>query len=144
MSIDFSVLIWTIITFLLLIVLLNFTLYKPLRSFMAKRQQEIDEGVAAGKEAQALLNAQKAQQTQALDESAQGITQARQEQAASMLRVREEAETEANRQAEARREDFLACLDQEEADLSAALEADLKPWLALLAKKIEITGPEEG
>lgn len=144
MSIDFSVLIWTIITFLLLIVLLNFTLYKPLRSFMAKRQQEIDQGVAAGKEAQALLDAQKAQQAEELNQSSQGVLQAKQEQAAAMLRVREEAETMANRQAEIRREDFLARLDQEEADLTAALEADLEPWLALLTQKVEITGPEEG
>ena len=144
MSIDFSVLIWTILSFLLLIVLLNFTLYKPLRSFMAKRQQEIDEGIAAGAEARALLEADKDRQDAELAQSSLAVSKARQDQAAALVRVREEAEVEANRLAEARREAYLAQLDQEEAELTAALEADLDTWVALLAQRLELAGPEEG
>ena len=143
MSIDFSVLIWTILSFLLLLVLLNFTLYKPLRSFMAKRQQEIDEGVAAGKQAQALLDAQKDRQDAELAQSSLVAAKAKQDQAAALVHAREEAEIEANRSAEARREAYLTRLDQEEAELTAALEADIDTWVALLARKLDLAGPEE-
>lgn len=143
MSIDFSVLIWTILSFLLLLVLLNFTLYKPLRSFMAKRQQEIDEGVAAGKQAQALLDAQKDRQDAELAQSSLAAAKAKQDQAAALVHVREEAEIEANRSAEARREAYLTRLDQEEAELTAALEADIDTWVALLARKLDLAGAEE-
>ena len=44
-SINISELIWTVINFLLLVLLLNRFLYKPVISFMENRQARIDAGL---------------------------------------------------------------------------------------------------
>ena len=144
MSIDFSVLIWTIITFLLLMVLLHFTLFRPLRSFMAKRQQEIDAGVEAGEQAQEALEAQKTRQQAELAEQALLIDRVRQENAGSLTAFREQAQTQAIRDAEQQREVFQARLAREEEALAAGLEQDTEGWVALLAEKLFAHKPEEG
>ena len=143
MRIDVSVLIWTIINFLLLMVLLNFTLFRPLRTFMAKRQQEIDAGVAAGKAAQEALADQKARQAEALAQRNQAVTQARQAGANARIAQREQAEVQANRDAEQRREAFLESLSQEETALAAALEGETQAWVDLLAEKLSHRQGEE-
>lgn len=51
MSIDFSVVFWTIVNFSLLSVLLNKFLFKPVKAFMKDRQERIAAGVRAGEEA---------------------------------------------------------------------------------------------
>lgn len=57
MSINFSVLAWTIINFVVLMLLLNRFLYQPIAAFMQQRQQRIDEGIAQGQQSQQQLSA---------------------------------------------------------------------------------------
>ena len=53
MSIDLSVFIWTIINFVVLMVLLNFVLFKPIHKILDERKERINSGLAAGEEARA-------------------------------------------------------------------------------------------
>lgn len=53
MSIDLSVFIWTIINFVVLMVLLNFILFKPIHKILDERKERINSGLAAGEEARA-------------------------------------------------------------------------------------------
>ena len=51
MSIDVSVLLWTIINFIVLMVLLNIFLFKPVHKILDERKERIDSGLAAGEQA---------------------------------------------------------------------------------------------
>lgn len=53
MSINFSVVIWTIINFCVLLAALNFVLYKPLLRFVRQREEKNEQGIMAGKNADA-------------------------------------------------------------------------------------------
>lgn len=52
MSIDASVIIWTVVSFAVFMLLLNRFLFKPLLKFMDERQKRIDDAAAAEQEAQ--------------------------------------------------------------------------------------------
>ena len=54
-SINISELIWTVINFILLFVLLNRFLYKPLITFMSDRQARIDAGLREEEDAKAAI-----------------------------------------------------------------------------------------
>lgn len=51
MSIDLSVFLWTIINFVVLMVLLNIFLFKPIHKILDERKERINSGLAAGEEA---------------------------------------------------------------------------------------------
>lgn len=53
MSIDLSIFIWTIINFVVLMVLLNLILFKPIHKILDERKERINSGLAAGEEARA-------------------------------------------------------------------------------------------
>lgn len=51
MSLDLSVIVWTILTFGVLMLVLNRFLFRPVRAFMQQRQERIDRGLAAAQAA---------------------------------------------------------------------------------------------
>ena len=53
MSINISELIWTVLCFLVLLFVLKKLLYDPLMRVMDARRQQVEEGLAAGREAEA-------------------------------------------------------------------------------------------
>ncbi len=57
MTIQISVVIWTIINFVLLYLVLNFLLFKPMLKFMDERNAKIEQGKTAVAEKQAKLKA---------------------------------------------------------------------------------------
>lgn len=57
MQVDIYTVIWTVISFLVLYVLLNSLLYKPLVAFMDKRYEKISKGLEQKKDAQEQLEA---------------------------------------------------------------------------------------
>lgn len=69
MSIDPSMMIWTLITFAVMAFLLNRFLFKPVMEHMRKRQQRIDEGRLAGQEARQLLERQQEEFQRQLEEA---------------------------------------------------------------------------
>ena len=61
MRIDPSTVVWVIIYFVILALLLNRFLFKPLLTFMRERQEKIDAGLAAGQRAQSDLEQKQAE-----------------------------------------------------------------------------------
>ena len=81
LSINISELIWTVINFLLLLLLLRRFLYKPICEFMDARQARIDEGLNKERAAQDALRAE--------DERQDEEQQAARAQARAMLQQAE-------------------------------------------------------
>ena len=114
-SINISDLIWTIINFLLLCILLNHFLYKPVLRFMDDRQARVDAKLSEKRdaEAQAAENDARleAEKAKSRDEAKRILTQAdadtEEQHAAAMLQAREDAaqdRKDAEADLEARRE----------------------------------------
>ena len=59
MSINFSVVFWTVLNFVVLMTALNFVLFRPLMKFMRERDEKIKRGKEAGAEAYEKINAAK-------------------------------------------------------------------------------------
>lgn len=67
MSINISVIIWTVVNFCILLVALNFVLYKPLLKFIHERNERNEKGIDAGKNADILLEKAKNENREALE-----------------------------------------------------------------------------
>jgi len=136
MQIDPSTLIWTIINFLLLMVLLNRFLFKPLTKFMQERQRRIDAGLQAGRESAARLeDTQKAflEQQQAQRITAQRQTEDALRGARDMnRRQREEHDTALRGQREA----ALAILREEQEQITQELYGDIPRMIDQLNDRI--------
>lgn len=91
LSINISELIWTVINFLLLLLLLRHFLYKPICEFMDARQARIDEGLEKERAAQDALDAEETRQ----DEEQQAARQ----RARTLLQQADAQIAEANAQA---------------------------------------------
>ena len=135
-SINVSDLIWTIINFLLLCILLNHFLYKPVLRFMDDRQARMDAKLAEKREAEALaaenearLEAEKAKSR---DEAKRILTQADAESGerhtALMLQARTDAAQEqkdAEAALEVRREKTAEKLSEAAPELAGLLAGHL-------------------
>ena len=135
-SINVSDLIWTIINFLLLCILLNHFLYKPVLRFMDDRQARMDAKLAEKREAEALaaenearLEAEKAKSR---DEAKRILTQADAESGerhtALMLQARADAAQEqkdAEAALEVRREKTAEKLSEAAPELAGLLAGHL-------------------
>lgn len=137
MQIDPSTLIFTIINFVVLMVLLNRFLFKPVLTHMADRQRRIDAGLSAGQQSLDEL----AQIQRTLQEEAKAQRALLQQQGDERLR---RAQDEAASQREAhgadlrrRRDEAILALRDEQADLSHELSLDLPSIIDRLNQKID-------
>lgn len=140
MSINISELIWTVICFLVLLFVLKKLLFDPLIRFMDARKAQVEEGLAAGKEAEA-AKAQNAKELQEkrkekTAEAAQMVADGR----AADEKARTEALAEAHKQAADAMKDAREQLRKEEAAAEESLEAQMPELVetltaALLAGK---------
>ena len=135
-SINISDLIWTIINFLLLCILLNHFLYKPMLRFMDDRQARVDAKLSEKRDADAQsaendarLEAEKAKSR---DEAKRILTQAdadtEEQHAAAMLQAREDAaqdRKDAEADLEARREKTAEKLGEATPELADLLARHL-------------------
>ena len=139
MRIDPSTVVWVIINFVILALLLNRFLFKPLLTFMRERQEKIDAGLAAGQRAQSDLEQKQA-------ELADRLARARAETAERIAALEEQApaadvcalpeQTAEDRRVEAAarlyvKEELLSDMTKEHAgELVALLEKQLADQLA--------------
>ena len=135
-SINVSDLIWTIINFLLLCILLNHFLYKPVLRFMDDRQARMDAKLAEKREAEALASENEArleaEKAKSRDEAKRILTQADAESgerhAALMLQARADAAQEqkdAEAELEVRREKTAEKLSEAAPELAGLLAGHL-------------------
>ena len=135
-SINVSDLIWTIINFLLLCILLNHFLYKPVLRFMDDRQARMDAKLAEKQEAEALASENEArleaEKAKSRDEAKRILTQADAESgerhAALMLQARADAAQEqkdAEAELEVRREKTAEKLSEAAPELAGLLAGHL-------------------
>ena len=136
LSINISELIWTVINFVLLLLLLKHFLYKPICEFMDARQARIDEGLEKERAAQEELRAEDARQEEERQDARararallqQAEARNAEESAQAMLNAQQEVR-EADEQARAH---LKADSRRKESILAAA-----EPTLAkLLAKQL--------
>ncbi len=135
-SINISDLIWTIINFLLLCILLNHFLYKPVLRFMDDRQARVDAKLSEKRdaEAQAAENDARleAEKAKSRDEAKRILSQAdadtEEQHAAAMLQAREDAaqdRKDAEADLEARREKTAEKLSEATPELADLLARHL-------------------
>jgi len=136
MSIDVSTLVWMIINFILLMILLNHFLFKPILSFMKQRQDKIAEGIQAGERAGQLL---KEKQSELAVELSKAKSEANDR--VSILSRQLELEhakqkEDSDRYAEKRLTEIAGVLFAEEESLAAATESHINEYVAILQKKL--------
>lgn len=136
MSIDPSTLVWMIINFLVLMLLLNRFLFKPLLAFMDQRQEKIDQGLQAGERAKALLDEKEQELARNLADARAAANQAisdanRQRDAQLAANSKENDAYEADRLTAIAGELFA-----EEESLAASAEAHISEYVAILQDKI--------
>ena len=143
MSIDFSVLIWTVICFLLMMVILQRLLFKPIRTFMKERQAQIDEGIAAGAQAKAALAQQQLALQEQVAEKQNAIQQSQKQIEVRKLQLHEQAAEEAESHAIHDRELLQAGLDEEEEELLRTLSENNPAVILQLTRKLGIAAQKE-
>ena len=136
MSIDPSTLVLMIINFVVLMLLLNIFLFKPVLNFMQQRQQRIDAGKNAGEKATELVQQKKdeisAMKAAARKDSAQRIAAAaRESDEAVKQSVKQQAKL-----IEKRRQDEAAKLYAEEEQLVKAVEQDIDSFVGMLQDRL--------
>ena len=142
MSIDISVLIWTVICFLVLMFALTKLLFKPLLKVMHERQEKIASGIAAGEQAEAELEKRRLEHEEELERLK---AEQERELEEKLARVREEsarlaAETE--KQTVLGQERYDAELKEQEQALTEQLRDGVERLASTLAEKITSVPPE--
>ena len=98
-SVDPGLMIWTIVTFLVVLVVLRMTAWKPLMSALEQRQQSIEGAIEKAQqvktEAEALLAKYETMLESAKDESREILEEARRDGAKVQTEIRERAQREA-------------------------------------------------
>lgn len=101
LSLDAGLTVWTIVTFVLLLVLLARFAFKPLRVMLAAREAAIrgalDEAARARAEAEALVEKHQAQLTEAREETRRIVDEGRRLVAEMQREARQQARAEADR-----------------------------------------------
>lgn len=136
MSLDLSVIVWTILTFGVLMLVLNRFLFRPVRAFMQQRQERIDRGLAA---AQAAGDKRRKLEEQ-LQEERQQAFQARR-RAAEEESLNRKKETlrkleQARSEAESRRAAAETALAGEREKIDRALSADMPRLTEILSARL--------
>ena len=132
MSINVSELIWTILCFFVLLFVLKKLLLEPILKVMDARRANVDEGLAAGREAQKARDENDAALLQAKRETAQQAGAILQEAKSADEKARAEAITAAKQASAQSLKDARAALSAEEAAVSARLEEELPQLVDVL------------
>lgn len=149
MSIDISVVFWTIVNFCLLSVLLNRFLYQPVTKFMRQRQSRIEAGIQAGEEIRQRREAEGLRlRSMAADALREEAEHTRAEEARHRRRLMEQTEQAvlaANQQRALYKESLAWEREQWSQKLNEkipALTADLsRKFLEPLAGNVSLSGP---
>lgn len=132
MSINVSELIWTILCFFVLLFVLKKLLLEPILKVMDARRANVDEGLAAGREAKKARDDNDAALQQARRETAQKAGAIVQEAKSADEKARQEAITAAKQQNAQSMKDVRAALAAEESAVSTQLEAELPELVDVL------------
>lgn len=143
MSLDPSTLVWMIINFLVLMLLLNRFLFKPLLTFMQQRQDKIDEGLQAGERAKALLEEKEQELARNLAGARAAANQAISD-ANRQMDARLAANSKENEAYESRRlTEIAGVLFAEEESLAASAETHISEYVSILQEKIsKVSSPK--
>ena len=136
MSINVSELIWTILCFLVLLFVLKKLLFDPLIRFMDERKAKVDEGIAAGKEAEAAREANDRELQEKRKAKAAEAAQLLAEARAKDEKARAEALAEAHKQNADAMKDAKAQLLKEEAAAEETLEAQMPELVETLTSAL--------
>ena len=143
MSIDVSVVIWTILGFLVLMVLLDRILYRPILEILDRRREKIAAGLAARRQAEHALEDRRAQHERELEDLRREETEKAREQTASVDQALDRALDEREIDRETRRAAEAVKSEEDRASLMRALEERMPGYLELLASRFA-DGPREG
>lgn len=136
MSINFSVIIWTVINFCILLAALNFVLYRPLLRFIHERNERNEEGIEAGKNADILFEKAKSENRAKLD-SLRREEQKNTENALHEVRVNKRAAlAEMNERLDKEYREGLEKLAHDEEDAEAQLDKKLDVLSKIIADKV--------
>lgn len=136
MTIQPSVIVWTVVNFLLLLFVLNRFLFKPMLTLMHRRDEKIRAGIEAGAAAQKALNDQ--QEKFPAERSAR-YTAARQAEEALLQQRRQEVRALADSQKDVREAHWVEArdaLELEEVETVRRLDAALPELTAVLAEAL--------
>ncbi len=143
MSIDVSVVIWTILGFLVLMVLLDRILYRPILEILDRRREKIAAGLAAQRQAEHALEDRKAQHEQELEALRRDETEKAREQTDSVYQALDQALDEREIDRDTRRAAEAVKAEEDRTQLTKALEDRMPEYLDLLASRFA-DGPREG
>ena len=142
MSIDISLLVWTIFNFFVLMLLLNHFLYKPLLNFMRERRQRIDAGIEAGRLSQQhLLEAE--QDFMAKQKAMRLAMQKQADDAVRAVLEQDKKRTEAvDAAAKHRRDQAIIAFRREQELMQDELAMQIPKMMDILSLRLESQGTE--
>jgi F0F1-type ATP synthase membrane subunit b/b' len=142
MSIDISLLVWTIFNFFVLMLLLNHFLYKPLLNFMRERGQRIEAGIEAGHlSQQQLLVAD--QDFIAKQKTMRLATQKQADDATRALLEQDKKRTEAvDTAAKHRRDQAIIAFRREQEQMQDELVMQIPKMMEIFSLRLESKGTE--
>lgn len=120
-SIDYSLII-VILNFVLMLILLNKLLFKPLKQYLVKRQEEVQSNITEAKEKSKTANQLLKKREDELKESSEEIRQ---------------LTRKAKKEAEQKAEEILSAARQREKQIMIESEEQLEHQQAMVHKKIE-------
>ena len=132
-------LIWTIITFFLLMFLLKKFLYTPVLKFMDERNERIAAGINAGKQAAAALSEQEAMLKTELAEAAEAARSIINTARSEAEKAKCETMHDAHKLVEQLHSSIRSKLADEEADAEASVNQNIPELAALLCAKMLCT-----
>ena len=144
MSLDPSTLVWMIINFLLLMILLNHFLFKPMLSFMKQRQDKIDAGLQAGEQARQLLADKETELALALTQAKSQAGEQINDAVRQLSADKTEKEGENAAYADTRLTEIAGVLFAEEERLAASAEQHIPEYVSILQDKLTAVGPARG
>jgi F-type H+-transporting ATPase subunit b len=132
MKIDVPLLLWTLISFAVFSFLLDRILFRPLLRVMEERRRKVSEGIAAGREAEALLQSKQEEGEMALEACRETYARRENEIRAAAASDLNKRLAEARGQEEKRYLEGLAQLRERKEHCEKTLEEKV-PELAVLA-----------
>lgn len=136
MGLQLSVVIWTVVNFLLLMLLLNKLLFKPVLTFMYERQRRIEEGVLQGENAKKAQKEQRKGLQEALSERLKREQQKTEDYAASCREDMKKAVNAHEAESDRKREEVRERLRREREQFEGYLHIDMPELTSALAERL--------
>ncbi len=136
MNINFSVLIWTMINFFILLLVLDRFLFRPLISFMRKRDARIEESLTAAEHARARLEEGERQAAERLAESRRAGAKRIQASVEDHRARNEQAFTEEMEETQSIREDKIASILADQSVIVETLDSHIPAFLSILTENV--------